>query len=417
MAVVLLAGCKTDRDRAKWFVENGQRASAAGDERAAMASFEEALRLAPDLRSAQQGRAQSLARSLAKSGDVDKALESLATCDDSSCASLRRSIAADELKKPGGQPFADEAGALRHLRLLRAAGQSTWCELVTATAALGPRDDAKRRVLATAFRSEVDRLTAQTRQSTEKPVFKMAHQLGASALGARTCDDVRKVSMGLLGFLTTLPGQPGPEPAEAALADQAFDLGLFSAKLVSLASSGASAQALSRVPLRSPADLSGYLDAAAKAGYARDCAVFMAILRVERLPPARRGAVKGPLKAAIAALAPKNGTKDEFKLGGRDTIPLDAVASGAQSCEELEALYAQTSAAAAKVGAALAAVGGDSGGTVISVDRTAFMYTALRARFEHPMSTKDVRDHDDAQRYAADAQAAEHDGSEDDDDE
>ena len=141
-----------------------------------------------------------------------------------------------------------------------------------------------------------------------------------------------------------------------------------------------------------------YLDAMQKAGYARDCAVFMAILRAERFPAKQRAALKAPLGAAIAALAPTNGAKSSFKVAGLKTVPLDALASGAQSCEELENLYNQSAAAAAKI-QALVADDGEVNGTDVKVDRTAFIYTALRTRFEDPMSKKDVQDHDDLLKF------------------
>jgi hypothetical protein len=332
-------------------------------------------------------------------GDAEKAFDSLAKCDDLSCREERERLAKGLLRDDGKPPFSDQASLQRFLRLSEALRGSR-CTMITAIARTDAGNDALRKLLADAIRGQIEAAKRELpKGDTGTPALKMARELGAGAGTANSCDAADRAAMGVVGSLRAVNGNSDSvSELQMKQEDAAFNLGLLSTELSALLRSPKDMQALGKLPLRSSPELNAYLDAMEKAGYPRDCAVFTAILRVERLPAKQRAAIKGPLGAAIAALAPPNGAKNSFKVAGLKTVPLDAIASGAQSCEELENLYNQSAAAAAKI-AALVADDAEAQGTDIKVDRTAFIYTALRTRFEDPMSKKDVQDHDDLLRF------------------
>jgi tetratricopeptide (TPR) repeat protein len=389
-----LPACRNARERAGDLVLAGEAALATGDIKGANASFEEALRLVPADPPAQVGRAKALE----KMGDVEKAFDSLAKCEDSSCQEERHRLAEGLIKDDGKPPFSDQASLQRFLRLSEAVRGSR-CAMITAIARTDAGDVTRRKLLADAVRGQIEVAKRKLpKGDAGTPPLKMARELGAAAGTANDCDAADKEGMRMLGNLTVLNGNSDSIPdRQMSQAAAAFDLGLLSTELSALARSPKEMQALAEMPLRSPPELNTYLDAMQKAGYQRDCAVFNAILRAERFPAKQRAAVKAPLGAAIAALAPTNGAKDTFKIAGRKA-PLDSIASGAQSCEELESLYNESAAAAAKI-QALIANGADGEGTDVKVDRVAFIYTALRTRFEQPMSKKDIQDHDDLLKF------------------
>jgi len=394
VACVFLPACKDARERASDLVLAGDAAFATGDTKGAIASFEEALRLVPTDAPAHVGRAKALE----KMGDPEKAFDSLATCKGSGCQEERRRLAEVLLKDDSKPPFSDKASLERFLRLSEAV-RSSQCTMIKAIARTDAGDDARRKLLADAVRGQIEAAKRRLPNGeASTPVLKMAREIGAAAGIANDCKTANSAEMRLIGNLSVLNGGPGSIPeSQGKQAHEAFELGLLSSKLSALLRSPKDAQAIAEMPLRSAPELNAYLDAMQKSGYTRDCAVFSAVVRVERFPAKQRAAVKGPLGAAIAGLAPTNGAKDSFKIQGREA-PLDSLASGAQTCEELENIYYESSAAVAKI-QALVAEGADGEGTEVKVDRTAFIYTAVRTRFERPMSKRDVQDHDDLLRW------------------
>ena len=170
----------------------------------------------------------------------------------------------------------------------------------------------------------------------------------------------------MLGSMQALAEQGGPE-ADTGRAEVAFDLGLLSAKRQALARSPKAVAALAAARLRSPADLAAYLDGLTKAGYERSCAVFMALLRAERLPPGKRAALKAPLGAAIAPVAPGKDAAAESKESGRVLRSGADLSSGAQTCEAARRFRQPIASAMANAAAMVgeeAAAGSEASGVV-----------------------------------------------------
>jgi hypothetical protein len=388
-----LPACKSDRDRADELGAKGNLAIAAHDYPAAAGFFDQALKLAP-LDYAYLGRAEALLQ-IGKGkgeGGEEQAAASLKGCETEPCIDKRQQLGKSALERLGDGPFSDQAGLQRFLRLKALAGQSPTCALLTAIGRAGDVNDGQRKLLAAAVQTQIDDLTKQLGGGKEAggPSVRMARALGASVADAKDCEEMGPTRMKMLGSMQALAEQTGGE-ANTDRADVVFDLGLLSAKRQALARSPKAVAALAAAPLWSPADLTAYLDGLTKAGYDRPCAVFMAIVRAERLPPGKHAALKAPLGAAIASVAPAKEAAAESKEAGRVLRGGADISSGAQTCDELDSFYEQISSAMAN---AAALVGGEApSGTEASgvVDRPTFIYRALRARFEHPMSKEDIR--------------------------
>ena len=300
-----LPACKSDRDRADELGAKGNQAIAAHDYRAAAGFFDEVIKLAP-LDYAYVGRAEALLQ-IGKGGNAgveEQAAASLKGCETEACIDKRTELGKSALERLGEAPIADDASLQRFLRLEALAGATRTCALVAAIARAGDANDGQRKLLAAAVQSQIDDLTKQLGgKEGGGPSVRMGRELGASAADAKDCSEMEPIEMKMLGSLQALAEQTGNE-ADTGRAEAAFDLGLLSAKRDALARSPKAVAALAAAPLRSPADFSAYLDGLTKAGYERPCAVFMAILRAELLPPSKRAALKGPLRAAIASVAP-----------------------------------------------------------------------------------------------------------------
>src|SRR5262249_23414254 len=158
-----------------------------------------------------------------------------------------------------------------------------------------------------------------------------------------------RMRQGLPGITSYAVKSGAPVDIDGDQIQQAFDWGLLSAKLAQFNHSAASADVAATTPLRSGADLTAYLKAMTDGGKSPECGVVDGIVGGEGLPKAERAALKGPLTAALAPLAPKSGEKVEFKINGQKTISMPSVASGAQSCRELEDLFAELSRGAARM--------------------------------------------------------------------
>ena len=386
-----VAGCKSERDRADELGAKGNLAIAAHDYPAAAGFFDEAIKLAP-LDYAYLGRAEALLQ-IGKgqsAGGEEQAAASLKGCETEACIDKRRELGKSALERLGDAPISDDAGLQRLLRLKALAGESRTCALLTAIARAGDANDGQRKLLAAAVQAEIAELTKQLGgKEAGGPTVRMARELGASAADAKDCSEAGPIEMKMLGSMQALAEQGGAE-ADTGRAEVAFDLGLLSAKRQALARSPKAVAALAAAPLRSAADLAAYLDGLTKAGYDRPCAVFMAIVRAERLPPGKRAALKGPLGTALASVAPAKEAAAESKEAGRVLRGGADISSGAQTCEELDGFYDQIAAAMAN---AAAMVGGEGppATDVGVVDRPTYIYRALRARFEHPMSKEDIR--------------------------
>jgi hypothetical protein len=370
-----VAGCKSNRDRADDLGAKGNFAIAAHDYRAAAGFFDEALKLA-ELEYAYLGRAQALAQIDSGGGGEESAAASLEKCSTEACSDERHRLAKSALEKLASPPFSDQASLQRFVRLEGLAGEGRTCALIDAIGRAGDADDGRRTLLAAALKAEIDELSRRVGPK-EDDATTMAHQMGASAADAKDCDDVRPIEMHMLGSLQALAEQGGTA-VDNDRAESAFDLGLVSAKRAALGRSPKAVAALAAAPLRSPVELTAYLDGLAKAGYDRPCAAFMAIVRAERLPSGQRAALHGALRSLIASLAPPgDAAADDDKTVHRVAESGVNISSGAQSCEELDGFYAQMSAAMAKAS--------------LSLDRESFMYGALKTRFERPMSREDIR--------------------------
>jgi hypothetical protein len=382
LVLVLVASCSSPHERAELLALQGTHSLGEGDTKGAIALFDQSLQL-QDREDAFLGRAKALA----KTGDELQAVESLARCQSEACGKQRTDLL-DHVKRQSFQSLGDDAGLKRFFRIAELAGDSKTCALSSAAAATSQETTPGHKLVQAALQTEVDRLAGLLHGTgPQAPKLTAAKSQGLELARVTDCDEIAAAA-----------NRTKEELGEGV--ENAFNWGVLSAKLALFTHSPLPQpppDPLAAMPLRSGADLTAYLNASTAAGKTPACALFTAILRAEQLPRPQRTALKAPLMAALAPLAPKNGEKVEFKAGGRKSISMPAVASGSQSCQELDDMFAELSRGAAKMAEAMAAIGddGSSGENAVSLDRTAYMYGALRTRLEHPMSRADRQAADD----------------------
>ena len=395
--LMVIGACTSAHERAELQALQGTRALEAGDYKTAIPLFEQSLQV-EDREDAHLG----LATALSKTGDGIKAVESLEHCESDACREKRKAMVEDlEGHLLGG--FADDAGWKRFLRIEELAGVSKRCALVTAFAATdGEKEQARRKLVRAAMTTEVDRLAVLLSPiDPHAPKLIYAKKSGAELEHVTECREIEeadgRMADGLAEITAYAVKTGGRVDLPKDRIEDAFNWGLLAVRLGLYTNSPMPADPAAAMPLRSGADLTAFLNAMTAAGKTPECALFTAILRAEQLPRARRASLKGPLIAALAPLAPKNGETVAFKAGGRKLISMPSLASGAQSCQELDDLFAELSRGAAKMRAAMAAIGddGSSGENSVALDRSAFIYGALRTRIEDPMSKADIKAADD----------------------
>jgi hypothetical protein len=380
LGLVLMGACSSPHERAELLALQGTHSLGDGDYKGAIALFDQSIQLA-DREDAYLGRAKALV----KTGDELKAVESLAHCQSEACAKQRTDLLAD-VRSKAFQSLDDDAGLKRLFRIEELAGVSRTCALVSAINATGEEDQARHKVVQGALQTEVDRLAGLLHGADPRaPKLASARSYGAELAKVTDCDAIAAAGARMKNEL------------HGDGVEDAFNWGVLSAKLALFTHAPLPLDPVAAMPLRSGADLTAYLNALTASGKTPTCALFTAILRAEQLPRPQRAALKGPLMAALAPLAPKNGEKVEFKVGGRKTMSMPAVASGAQSCQALDDMFAELSRGAARIAEAMAAVGddGSSGENAVALDRSAYMYGALRTRLERPMSKADRQAADD----------------------
>jgi hypothetical protein len=399
--VASLVACQTPREHAAAAVTQGYIELGAGQYEAAIRHFEEAINLPESEKrdSAFEGRAEALLklesdRSPAGVGE-EKAALSLRGCE--SCSEKQEKLAKTALEHFPKPPYTDPAVLERFLRLSEVADGSASCGLVTAVGKADALDDQQRKLLAPALQSEITRLSRALRaQKDDSSAQRAATGIARADVDAESCEALgRRQAERNHGPGYEVPagdtvGAPNFGEADGA----AYYFVLLSAKLTMVKRSPKEAERLAHAPLVSPSDLNAYLEAMTKSGYERDCAVFMAILRWERLSPQERAVLKKPLREAVDSLAPPPTVASKAKPGQPEEVNLDDVLhadralSAAQSCLELDRNFATIANGTDKLNGTLA-IGGDDEKIVVTTYRQVFMHDVLRQRLEQTSSTKD----------------------------
>jgi tetratricopeptide (TPR) repeat protein len=399
LSLAWLVACQTPRERAAAAVTQGYIELGAGEYQAAIRHFEEAINSEKN-ESAFEGRAEALVklendRSPAGVGE-EKAAVSLRECE--ACAEQKEKLAKAALVHFPKPPFSDAATLERFLRLSELAEGSASCGLVTAVGKADGLDDQKRKLLEPALRSEIARLSrALGAQKGDSPAQRAAAGIARADVDAESCEELgRRQSERNHGpsFVVPAGETVGPPHFDDDADGDAYYFALLSAKLAMVRRSPKEEERLAHLPLASPLDLAAYLEGMTKSGYERDCAVFMAILRSEGLPPQQRAVLKKPLREAVDSLTPPAGVPAQANSGHveealDDVFRADKTVSAARSCQELDGHFATIAAGVDKLNDVLA--DGRDDGVVFTLTRQVFIHEALRLRLEPPRSSKDSR--------------------------